>query len=106
MEDSSKIIFNSGFTVPVTQASLENVRDIVRAVCLQTTLLNMKAELDQMAEGLKLFNVLQQHPLKFISLFVFDVDSVLTVEQMVALFDVVYRIQQACVRGSDLHALG
>ena len=31
----------------VTQASLENVQDIVKAVCLQTTLLNAKAELDQ-----------------------------------------------------------
>ena len=69
--------------------------------------------LDQMVEGLKLFDVislLQQHPLKFKSLFVFDpVDSVLTVDQVVALFDVVLlhsRIQQACVRGSDLNALG
>ena len=87
MEDSSEIIFDSGFTVPVTQVSLENVQDIVRAVCLQTTLLNMKAELDQMAEGLKLFNVislLRQHPQKI------DVDSVLTLDQMVALFDVEY----------------
>ena len=62
-------------------------QDIVRAVCLQTTLLNVKAELDQMAEGLKLFNVislLRQHPQKI------DVDSVLTLDQMVALFDVEY----------------
>ena len=58
--------------------------------------------LDQMVEGLKLFDVislLQQHPLKFKSLFVFDpVDSVLTVDQVVALFDVVYSTQ-----GSSKH---
>ena len=61
----------------------------------------MKAELYQMAEGLKLFNVLRQHPLKFKSLFVFDVDSVLTVEQMVALFDVVYSPQGSSKRVSE-----
>lgn len=105
MEDSSEIIFDSGFSVPVTQASLENVPDIVKAVCLQTTLLNVKAELDQMVEGLKLFDVislLRQHPLKFKSLFVFDpVDSVLTVDQMVALFDVVYSPQGSSKRVSE-----
>ena len=88
----------------MTQASLENVPDIVRAVCLQTTLLNMKAELDQMAEGLKLFNVislLRQHPLKFKSFFIFDVDSVLTVDQMVALFDVAYSPQGSSKRVSE-----
>ena len=104
MEDSSEIIFDSGFTVPVTQVSLENVQDIVRAVCLQSTLLNMKAELDQMAEGLRLFNVislLRQHPQKLKSLFVFDVDSVLTVDQMVALFDVAYSPQRSTKRVSE-----
>lgn len=105
MEDSSEIIFDSGFSVPVTQASLENVPDIVKAVCLQTTLLNVKAELDQMVEGLKLFDVislLRQHPLKFKSLFVFDpVDSVLTVDQMVVLFDVVYSPQGSSKRVSE-----
>lgn len=88
----------------MTQASLENVPDIVRAVCLQTTLLNMKAELDQMAEGLKLFNVislLRQYPLKFKSFFIFDVDSVLTVDQMVALFDVAYSPQGSSKRVSE-----
>ena len=104
MEDSSEIIFDSGFTVPVTQVSLENVQDIVRAVCLQSTLLNVKAELDQTAEGLKLFNVislLRQHPQKFKSLFVFDVDSVLTADQMVTLFDVAYSPQGSTKRVSE-----
>ena len=104
MEDSSEIIFDSGFTVPVTQVSLENVQDIVRAVCLQSTLLNVKAELDQMAEGLKLLNVislLRQHPQKFKSLFVFDVDSVLTADQMVTLFDVAYSPQGSTKRVSE-----
>ena len=75
MEDSCEIIFDSRFAVPVTQVSLDNVPDIVKAVCLQSTLPNMKAELDQMAEVHKLFDVislLRQHPLKFKSLFVFD----------------------------------
>ena len=91
----------------MTHASLENVPDIVKAVCLQTTLLNVKfkAELDQMVEGLKLFDVislLRQHPLKFKSLFVFDpVDSVLTVNQIVALFDVVYSPQGSSKRVSE-----
>ena len=62
-------------------------------------------ELDQMVEGLKLFDVislLRQHPLKFKSLFVFDpVDSVLTVDQMVALLDVMYSPQGSNKRVSE-----
>ena len=55
--------------------------------------------------GLKLFDViglLRQHPLKFKSLFVFDpVDSVLTVDKMVALLDVVYSPQGSSKRVSE-----
>ena len=69
------------------------------------TILNVKAELDQMVEGLKLFDVislLRQYPLKFKSLFVFDsVDSVLTLDQIVALFDVVYSPQGSSKRVSE-----
>ena len=52
--DSSDIIYDSGFAIPVNRVRVDDIPDIMKAVCLHTTVLAVKAELDQMAEGLAL----------------------------------------------------
>ena len=54
MEESSDIIIDSGFTTPASSITLDHLEIIMRAICLYATLLPVKAELDQLAEGLEL----------------------------------------------------
>lgn len=102
MEDGSDLIYDSGFSVPISRVSLKDVPTIIEAVCLHTTIFPVKAALDQLVEGLQLFNVIsliKSHPDKIKSLFVHDPRySQLTVDQMVALFEVVYSLQGSSKR--------
>ena len=77
------IVYDSGFAVPVTHVTLADVPAITTAVALHTTQLPVKAELDQLAEGLHLFGVLMQ------PLFM-QQDSQLTITQMVGSLDIEY----------------
>ena len=94
MEDNNDVIYDSGFSTPVTCVCMEDAPAIVKAVSLHTTVLPVKTELDQMAEGLELFGIIRlirEHPSLMQPLFVFDpVDAKLTVDQIVQLFDVVF----------------
>ena len=56
--DNSDIFYESGFATPISRVTMEDVPVIVKAVCLHTTVLAVKAQLDQLAEGLQLFGVL------------------------------------------------
>ena len=100
--ESSDIVYDSGFATPVSSVHTDNIPDIVKAVCLHTTVLSVKAELDQMAEGLELFgilNLVRDHPSVMQSLFVFNPhDAQLTVDQMGALFDTTYSPQGSTKR--------
>ena len=95
--ENSDIVYDSGFATPVSTIHTDNIPDIVKAVCLHTTVLSVKAELDQVAEGLQLFgilNLIRDHPLVMQSLFVLNPqDSQLTVDQMGAWFDTTYSPQ-------------
>ncbi len=44
--------------MPFTHIKVENVPQIVHAICVYATILPIKGELDQLAEGLKLFKIL------------------------------------------------
>lgn len=86
------IVYDSGFAVPVTCVTLADVPAITTAVVLHTTLLPVKAELDQLAEGLHLFGVLsllRQYPVVMQPLFM-QQDSQLTITQMVGSLDIEY----------------
>ena len=54
----SSIIYDAGFVIPFSHITLENIQDIIRTVCIFTTILPIKGELDQLIEGLKLFGIL------------------------------------------------
>ena len=68
---------------------MNDIPDIVKAVCLHTTVLSMKAELDQIAEGLEIFdiiNLVRDHPSLMQPLFVLNpVDAQLTVDKITPL---------------------
>ena len=69
--------------------NLDDVEIIIKAVCLYATLLLVKAELDQLAEGLELFGILKlvwERPLSIRPLFVHDQDVDLTAEWVLELF--------------------
>ena len=89
MEDSSDVIIDSDFTTPASSVTLDHVEIIMRAMCLYATLLPVKAEMDQLAESLELFGILQlvqEHSLSMTPLFVHDQDVDLTAEQVLELF--------------------
>ena len=58
MGNNSDVIYDSGFSTPVTKVCLQDVPNVAKIVCFHTVLLRVKAELDQIADGLRLFNVL------------------------------------------------
>ena len=91
MEDSYSVVFDCGFAVPIVKVTMKDIPLITKAVCLHSTLAGVKAELDQLATGLKLFGILsliRQHPEKMKSLFVNDERDELSTELMIALFDI------------------
>lgn len=84
----------SGFSTPVSRVTLDDVPVITKAVFLHETVLSVKSEIDQLAEGLDLFGIRQlikAHPSLMKPLFVYDSQNVkLTVDKMSSLFQVVY----------------
>lgn len=91
MEDSYSVVFDCGFAVPITKVTMKDIPLITKAVCLHSTLAEVKAELDQLATGLELFGILsliRLHSLKMKSLFVYDENDEPSVELMIALFDI------------------
>ena len=89
MEEKCAVVFDAGFSTPITQVTLADVPLIVRAVCLNTVVSPVKCELDQLASGLALFGILdlvKSHPKDMAALFVHDSTSKLTAEIMMGLF--------------------
>ena len=73
----------------VTKVKVTDIASIIRTVALNLTAVGVKSELDQLAEGLQLFQVLELlkcHPKKCQSLFVHNTWCKLTAEQMITLF--------------------
>jgi len=44
--------------IPISHIKLENVANIIRTVCVYATIIPVKGELDQLMEGLKLYDIL------------------------------------------------
>lgn len=74
---------------PIAKVKISNIPAIVKTVSVNLTIVSVKSEMDQLAEGLHLFKVLEllkTYPGKFRSLFVHDSACKLTAEQMIMLF--------------------
>lgn len=68
---------------------VSDVATIIKTVALHRTIVSVKSELDQLAEGLHLFRVLEllkSHPKKCRSLFAHNAWCKITAEQMITLF--------------------
>ena len=66
-------IFECGYMAAVTKVKVSDVACIIRTVALNLTAVGVKSELDQLSEGLQLFQVhelLKSHPKKCQSLFI------------------------------------
>ena len=57
-EDRFDIVFDSGFAVPVSRVTLEHIPMLIKAICIHSAVVLIKAELDQLSEGLKVFHLI------------------------------------------------
>ena len=74
---------------PIAKVKVSNIPAIIKMVSVNLTIVSVKSELDQLAEGLRLFKVLEllkSYPGTFRSLFVHDPLCKLTAEEMIMLF--------------------
>ena len=95
-DDKCAVVYDSGFSLPITKVTIEDIPTIVRAVTLHSTLMPIKSELDQLTKGLEICGILpliRKYPHVMKELFVYDTDDKITVELMVAIFDVKYSEQ-------------
>jgi hypothetical protein len=95
-DDKCAVVYDSGFALPITKVGIQDIPIIVRAVTLHSTLMPIKSELDQLTQGLEICGILpliRKYPRLMKQLFVYDADDKLTVELMVAMFDIKYSEQ-------------
>ena len=95
-DDKCAVVYDSGFSLPITKVSIQDIPVIVRAVTLHSTLMPIKSELDQLIQGLEICGILpliRKYPRVMKQLFVYNPDDKITVELMVAMFDVKYSEQ-------------
>ena len=92
-DDNYAFIYESGFSLPITKVGIQDISTIVRAVTLHSTVMPIKSELDQLAQGLEVCGILaliKKYPKTMKKLFLYDVDDKVSVETMVAMFNVEY----------------
>lgn len=85
---SCDVLLSCGFTKPIPALTHRDVPRIIECVCLHSALLQVKAELDEIAKGIAdagVLEMLQKHPDFFRPLFVYSPDP-LTAETLMALF--------------------
>ena len=90
-------MFDCGFSTPITKVTIEHIPSIIKAVSLHYVL-QVKAELDQIAEGLELFNILTlicKYPAQMQELFVYKPCCKPTLDGMTMLFHAQYSHDQS-----------
>ena len=95
LEDRFDTVFECGFTVPVSRVTLENIPTLIKAISIHSTIVPIKAELDQLSEGLKLFRVLdtvRKWPQEMKELFTYNSNTKLTAQDMIRLFDIEFSL--------------
>lgn len=81
----------AGITVPSSRFNLEDVPEVIRCVCVHFIIHSVKSELDQLKDGLKTLNLLStlhDQALKLLPLFITPKKSVMSTEEIIALFQV------------------
>ena len=58
LHEKSSMIYDAGFKILMTHIKLEHIQEIIRAIIVFTTVLPIKGELDQLAKGLNLYDIL------------------------------------------------
>ena len=97
LEDRFSIVFDCGFSTPITKVTVDHISTIIKAVSLHCVL-RVKAEIDQIAEGLELFNVLRlirKYPTKIQEMFICDPHCKPTLDEMTMLFQPKYSNDQS-----------
>ena len=95
-DDKCAVVYDSGFTLPITKVCIQDIPIIVRAVTLHSTLMPIKSELDQLTQGLEICGILpliRKYPRVMKELFMYNPDDKITVELMMGMFDVKYSEQ-------------
>lgn len=103
-EDQADLVYECGFATSITQVTLEHIPMLVRAICIHSCIVPIKAELDQLGEGLKLFDVLdlvQKRPILMKELFACSGSSTLTVNSMLPLFEIDYSPEGSNARETE-----
>ena len=96
LEDRFSIVFDCGFSTPITKITFEHISSIIKALSLHCAL-RVKAEIDQIAEGLELFNVLRlirKYPAKIRGMFICNPHPA-TLDDMTVLFQPKYLNDQS-----------
>ena len=94
-DDKCAVVYDSGFSLPITEVTIQDIPTIVRTVTLHSTVMPIKSELDQLTKGLEICGILpliRKYPRVMKELFMYDADKK-TVELMMAIFDVKYSEQ-------------
>jgi hypothetical protein len=89
-QNESEMLLSCGFTKPFATLTLKDIPSIIESVTLHTTILKVKAELDDMVKGLDdagVLEMLRKHPDFFRPLFVYNKDNSLTADKLMALFE-------------------
>ena len=82
-DDRCAVVYDSGFSLPITKVTIQDIPTIVRAVTLHSTLMPIKSELDQLTKGLEICGILpliRKYPRVMKELFMYDADDKITVE--------------------------
>lgn len=72
-DDNGQLLLETGYRKPLSKLSCEDKLCIKRAICDYHTLVKIKPELDQFADGLKTLDILEmmrKHPTMMSALFV------------------------------------
>ena len=57
-DDPAGFVYASGFSTPITQVTMDDIPLLLKIICVHSCVVPIKAELDQLKEGLNLFNVI------------------------------------------------
>ena len=52
------VVYDGGFSLPITKVGIQDIPVIVRTVTLHSTLMPIKSELDQLIQGLEIRGIL------------------------------------------------
>ena len=100
-EDPADVVYMSGFSTPITKVTLDDNPVVLKAVSIHSCIGPIKAELDQLKEGLNLFNVIDLIKKQTRELFVSTGSAKLTVNNMLDLFEFSFSLEGSNAREAE-----